>query len=106
MTERCYERAHPAPAPGCRCGLYVAVDGPLDSLVRYLADSARDRAPPIYAEVGCTGRAFVDRRGVRVEQLTVTRLATSESVWSDAATMTQATAHLTAHNDSHLSPAA
>jgi hypothetical protein len=96
ITARCYERPHPAPAPRCRCGLYVAVDGTLDSLAGYLADSAHDQAPPVYAEVACTGRAFLDRRGVRVEQLTITRLATSVSVWTDTATMTQATADLTA----------
>ena len=51
ITARCYERPHPAPAPRCRCGLYVAVDGTLDSLAGYLADSAHDQAPPVYAEV-------------------------------------------------------
>ena len=96
ITARCYERPHPAPSPRCRCGLYVAVDGTLDSLAGYLADSAHDQDPPVYAEVACTGRAFLDRRGVRVEQLTITRLATSVSVWTDTATMTQATADLTA----------
>ena len=63
ITARCYERPHPAPSPRCRCGLYVAVDGTLDSLAGYLADSAHDQAPPVYAEVVCTGRAFLDRRG-------------------------------------------
>ena len=96
IAARCYEREHPAPAVGCRCGLYVAVDGTLDSLAGYLADSAHDQPTAIYAEVACTGRAFVDRHGVRVEQLTITQLATSESFWADEATMTRAAADLTA----------
>lgn len=96
ITARCYEREHPAPAVSCRCGLYVAVDGTRDSLAGYLAESAHDQATPIYAEVACSGRAFVDRRGVRVAQLTITRLATSESFWADEATMIRAVADLTA----------
>lgn len=28
----CYDVDHPAPAPGCRCGLYAAIEGTLDSL--------------------------------------------------------------------------
>jgi len=50
----CYGGDHPAPAPGCRCGLYAAIEGTLDSLSGYLSDSAHDDDPPIYAEVACT----------------------------------------------------
>jgi hypothetical protein len=42
----CYQAEHPAPAPGCRCGLYAAIDGTLDSLSGYLSDSAHDHDPP------------------------------------------------------------
>jgi hypothetical protein len=42
----CYQAEYPAPAPGCRCGLYAAIDGTLDSLSGYLSDSAHDRDPP------------------------------------------------------------
>ena len=59
-------------------------------------NSAHDQPTAIYAEVACTGRAFVDRHGVRVEQLTITQLARSESFWADEATMTRAAADLTA----------
>jgi hypothetical protein len=86
----CYEEDHVAPAPGCRCGLYAEVEGTLDSLSGYLLDSAHDIDPPIYAEVACTGRVFVDFRGVRAEQLDVLRLATSDSLWPDPSIRTQA----------------
>jgi hypothetical protein len=86
----CYEEDHAAPAPGCRCGLYAEVEGTLDSLSGYLLDSAHDVDPPIYAEVACTGRVFVDFRGVRAEQLDVLRLATSDSLWPDPSIRTQA----------------
>lgn len=79
----CYELDHAAPAPGCRCGLYAEVEGTLDSLSGYLLDSAHDVDPPIYAEVACTGRVFVDFRGVRAEQIEVRRLVTSDSLWAD-----------------------
>jgi len=80
----CYERGgHSAPAPGCRCGLYAAVEGTLDSLSGYLADSAHDTAPPIYAEVACTGRVFVDARGVRARRIEVLTLASSRELWGD-----------------------
>lgn len=82
IRARCYERDHAAPAPGCRCGLYAAVEGTLDSLAGYLSESAHDPDPPIFAEVACTGRVFVDRRGVRAEHLTILRLATSDEHWS------------------------
>jgi hypothetical protein len=91
----CYEANHPAPAPGCRCGLYAAVDGTLDSLSGYLSDSAHDRAPPIYAEVACTGRVFVDSRGIRAQRVEILRLATSASPWPDPGQQAQALAELT-----------
>src|SRR6266487_958277 len=72
----CYQAGHPAPAPGCRCGLYAAIDGTLDSLPGYLSDSAHDPDPPIYAEVACTGRVFVDSRGVRAQRIQIIQLAT------------------------------
>lgn len=90
----CYGGDHPAPAPGCRCGLYAAIEGTLDSLSGYLRDSARDLDPPIYAEVACTGRIFVDRRGVRAERIEVMRLATSASLWPDSGVHAQAAPEL------------
>jgi hypothetical protein len=90
----CYEAEHPAPAPGCRCGLYAAIEGTLDSLSGYLSDSAHDRAPPIYAEVACTGRVFVDSRGVRAQRIEILRLATSASLWPDPGLQAQAVAQL------------
>lgn len=38
----CY-KGHPAPSPGCRCGIYGAVGGTLDSLPGYLRDTAYER---------------------------------------------------------------
>jgi hypothetical protein len=90
----CYEAEHPAPAPGCRCGLYAAIDGTLDSLSGYLSDSAHDRDPPIYAEVACTGRVFVDLRGVRAQRIEILRLATSASLWPDPGLQAQAVGEL------------
>jgi hypothetical protein len=90
----CYEHDHPAPAPGCRCGLYATIDGTLDSLSGYLLDSAHDLDPPIYAEVACTGRVFVDHRGVRAQRLEVVRLATATSLWPDATGKGHAVAEL------------
>jgi hypothetical protein len=90
----CYEADHPAPAPGCRCGFYAAIEGTLDSLSGYLSDSAHDHDPAIYAEVACSGRVFVDLRGVRAERIEVVRLATSASLWGDPAAQAQATAEL------------
>jgi hypothetical protein len=91
----CYQAEHPAPAPGCRCGLYAAIDGTLDSLSGYLIDSAHDRDPPIYAEVACTGRVFVDSRGVRAQRIEILRLATSASLWPDLGLQARAVADLT-----------
>jgi hypothetical protein len=79
----CYEADHPAPAAGCRCGLYAAIDGTLDSLPGYLRDSARDHDPVVYAEVACTGRIFIDVRGVRAQRIAILRLAMSVSPWPD-----------------------
>jgi hypothetical protein len=90
----CYQAEHPAPAPGCRCGLYAAVNGTLDSLSGYLGDSAHDRDPPIYAEVACTGRAFIDSRGVRAQRIEILQLATSASLWPDLGLQAQAAAEL------------
>ncbi|HTX86221.1 MAG TPA: hypothetical protein VME44_28880 [Streptosporangiaceae bacterium] len=90
----CYQAEHPAPARGCRCGLYAAIDGTLDSLSGYLIDSAHDHDPPIYAEVACTGRVFVDSRGVRAQRIEILRLATSASLWPDPGLQAQAVADL------------
>ena len=90
----CYDVDHPAPAPGCRCGLYAAIEGTLDSLSGYLSDSAHDADPPIYAEVACTGRVFVDLRGVRAQRIEVLRLATSPSLWPDPGVHAHAVAEL------------
>jgi hypothetical protein len=79
---RCYED-HPAPAPGCRCGIYAAVPGTLDSLPGYLLDTSHDRDPWAYAEVACTGRVFVDMRGVRAERAELVRIALPETAWPD-----------------------
>ena len=90
----CYERGHPAPAPGCRCGLYAALDGTLDSLSGYLHDSAHDSDPPVYAEVACTGRVFIDARGVRAQRIEVLRLAMPGSLRPDPAVHQRAVAEL------------
>ena len=78
---RCYE-AHPAPAAGCRCGIYAAVQGTVDSLPGYLLDTAYDSDPWVYAEVACTGRVFVDMRGVRAERAEIVRIALPEAAWA------------------------
>jgi hypothetical protein len=90
----CYEADHPAPAAGCRCGLYAAIEGTLDSLSGYLCDSARDRDPIVYAEVGCTGRVFIDVRGVRAQRIEILLLATSASPWPDPGLQAQAVTEL------------
>jgi hypothetical protein len=77
---RCSED-HPAPAAGCRCGIYVAVPGTLDSLPGYLLDTVYERDPWAYAEVACAGGVFVDMRGVRAERARLVRIALSESAW-------------------------
>jgi hypothetical protein len=73
----CFER-HAAPAPGCRCGIYAAVEGTLDSLPGYLLDTAYERYPWAYAEVACTGRVFVDMRGVRAQRAELLRIVLPE----------------------------
>jgi hypothetical protein len=70
----CHE-GHSAPAPACRCGIYGAVRGTLDSLPGYLVDTAYERDPWAYAEIGCSGLVFVDMRGVRAERAEILRLA-------------------------------
>jgi hypothetical protein len=90
----CYQAEHPAPAAGCRCGLYAAIEGTRDSLPGYLGDSAHDPDPPIYAEVACTGRVFVDSRGVRAHRIQILRLATSASLWPDPGLRAPAMAEL------------
>jgi hypothetical protein len=90
----CHEAEHPAPAPGCRCGLYAAIDGTLDSLSGYLSDSGHDRDPPIYAEVACTGRVFADLRGVRAQRIEILRLAAPASPWPDPGLQAQVVAEL------------
>jgi hypothetical protein len=77
----CYED-HPAPAAGCRCGIYGAVAGTLDSLPGYLLDTAHDDDLWAYAEIACSGRVFVDMRGVRAERAEIVRIALPDS-WPD-----------------------
>jgi hypothetical protein len=84
-TAACNE-PHSAPAAGCRCGLYAAIEGTLDSLPGYLRDNAHDEDPWAYAEVACSGRVFVDMRGVRAERAEVVRIALAEQSWSDQET--------------------
>jgi hypothetical protein len=78
----CYED-HPAPAAGCRCGIYGAVAGSLDSLPGYLLDTAHDDDLWAYAEIACSGRVFVDMRGVRAERAEIVRIALPDSGWPD-----------------------
>jgi hypothetical protein len=79
-TAVCYE-GHPAPAPGCRCGVYAVIPGTLDSLPGYLRDTAHDDDPWAYAEIACRGRVFVDARGVRAEHAEILRIAIAEESW-------------------------
>jgi hypothetical protein len=81
---RCLEHEHAAPAPGCRCGIYAAIEGTLDSLPGYLLDTAYDRDPWTYAEVACSGRAFLDARGVRCEEALIVRIALDEESFATA----------------------
>jgi hypothetical protein len=82
----CYE-GHPAPAAGCRCGIYGAVAGTLDSLPGYLVDTADDDGLWAYAEIACSGRVFVDMRGVRAERAEIVSLALPDSCWPDEAAL-------------------
>src|SRR5919199_668175 len=97
----CYER-HPAPAPGCRCGIYGSVRGTLDSLPGYLHDTAHDDDPWAYAEVACSGRVFVDARGVRAEHAEVLRIALPESCWPDERSLVDARRLLAARYGVHV----
>lgn len=99
----CYDGEHPAPAPGCRCGLYAAIDGTLDSLSGYLRDSAHDADISLFAEVACTGRLFVDARGVRAERIAIRRLAMSESDGPDREVRTQVARQLRERYGLHVS---
>ena len=88
---------HPAPTPGCRCGIYAVVPGTLDSLPGYLLDTAYDSDPPAYAEIACSGRVFVDARGVRAERVDILRIALVESGWPDERRLADAKRLLGAH---------
>ena len=88
---------HPAPAPACRCGIYAVVPGTLDSLPGYLLDTGHDTDPPAYAEVACTGRVFLDRRGVRAERVEIVRIAVDESCWPDERALADAKGLLADH---------
>jgi hypothetical protein len=76
----CY-KGHPAPWPGCRCGIYAAIAGTLDSLPGYLRDTAYERDPWAYAEIACSGRVAVDMRGVRAEHARLVCITLPESGW-------------------------
>ena len=76
----CYT-GHPAPSPGCRCGIYGAVAGTLDSLPGFICDTAYEHDPWAYAEIACHGRVFVDMRGVRTEHARLVRIALPGSGW-------------------------
>jgi hypothetical protein len=76
----CY-KGHPAPAPGCRCGIYGAVAGTLDSLPGYLCDTVYEHDPWAFAEIACYGRVFVDMRGIRAQHARLVRLALPSSSW-------------------------
>jgi hypothetical protein len=55
--------------------------GTLDSLPGYLLDTAHIEEPWGYAEVACSGRVFVDRRGIRAERAVIMRLARATESW-------------------------
>src|SRR5262249_11284101 len=74
-------QGHPAPSPRCRCGIYGAVAGTLDSLPGYLRDTAYERDPWAYAEIACYGRVFIDMRGVRAEHARLVRIALPGPGW-------------------------
>lgn len=85
----CY-KGHPAPSPGCRCGIYGAVAGTLDSLPGYLRDTACERDPWAYAEIACHGRVFADMRGIRAERARLVRVALPATGWPGAAATREA----------------
>jgi len=84
-AEATCHKGHPAPSPGCRCGIYGAVAGTLDSLPGFLHDTAYEHDPWAYAEIACYGRVFVDMRGVRAEHASLVRIALPDSGWPDQA---------------------
>jgi hypothetical protein len=92
-TALCYEN-HLAPARGCRCGIYGVIRGVLDSLPGYLLDTAHNNDPWAYAEIACSGRVFVDMRGVRAERAEILNIALAESSWPDEAALAGAQQHL------------
>jgi hypothetical protein len=96
---RCLEHDHPAPAPGCRCGIYAAIEGTLDSLPGYLLDTAYDGDPWAYAEVACSGRVFLDARGLRCEEALVVQVALAEESFANAAERERASEDLVARYD-------
>jgi hypothetical protein len=83
-------KEHAAPAAGCRCGIYGAIPGTLDSLPGYLRDNANDPDPWAYAEIACSGRVFVDLRGVRAEHAEIVRIAVAEPCWPDETSLAEA----------------
>jgi hypothetical protein len=85
----CYQ-GHRAPWPGCRCGIYGAVAGTLDSLPGYLCDTAYEDDPWAYAEIACYGRVFVDMRGVRAEHARLALIALPDNGWSGEITPDEA----------------
>jgi len=89
-AEATCDKGHPAPSPGCRCGIYGAINGTLDSLPGYLCDTAYEHDPWVYAEIACSGRVFVDMRGVRAERARLARIALAESAWPSQAWLDEA----------------
>ena len=89
-AEATCDKGHPAPSPGCRCGIYGAINGTLDSLPGYLCDTAYEHDPWVYAEIACYGRVFVDMRGVRAERARLVRIALAESAWPSQASLDEA----------------
>ncbi len=75
---------------GCRCGIYAVISGLLDSLPGYLLDTAHKSDPWAYAEVACSGRVFLDKRGIRAERAEILRIALAESCWPDETTLADA----------------
>jgi hypothetical protein len=93
---RCLEHDHPAPASGCRCGIYAAIEGTLDSLPGHLLDTSHDGDPWTYAEVACSGRVFLDARGLRCEEARVVQIALAEGSFASADERVRASEELAA----------
>ncbi len=87
----CLNGSHAAPHPGCRCGIYGAVDGTLDSLPGYLCDTSYDKDPWAYGEIACSGRVFLDARGIRCEEARLVQVAVVEDSVSTLALLEQVT---------------